>query len=110
MVAIPEKLPPKEGRRGKSTKEKMLESGSKFMHNVSRKRLLQSIRKEEEHRRRGSAAGVPAQKRGMQHQAHLQNHGPALLHHARLAVTHAGGRVSARRHDRRRGQAGVHLC
>ena len=28
----------------------------------------------------------------MEHQAHLQNHGPALLHHARLAVAHAGGR------------------
>ena len=28
----------------------------------------------------------------MQHQAHLQNHGPALLHHARLVVAHAGGR------------------
>ena len=42
---------------------------------------------------KGSAAGVPAQERRMQHQAHLQDHGPATLHDARLAVAHAGGRV-----------------
>ena len=62
------------------------------MPNVSRKRLLRSIRGEKDHRRTGSDAGMPAQERRMQHQAHLQNHGPALLHHARLAMAHAGGR------------------
>ena len=47
MAAIPEKHLPKEDHRlEEPTKEKTLDSGSKFMPNVSRKRLLQSIRKE----------------------------------------------------------------
>ena len=29
----------------------------------------------------------------MQYQGHLQNHGPAILHDARLTVVHAGGRA-----------------
>ena len=104
MAAIPEKHLPKEDHLSEeSAKEKTLDSGSKFMPNVSRKRLLQSIRKEKEHRRRGTAAGVPAQERRMQHQAHLQNHGPALLHHARLAMAHAGGRYPLQ-HDKERGR------
>ena len=49
MAAIPEKRPPKAGRRSeKSTKEKTLESGSGFLPNVGRKRLLRSIREEKD--------------------------------------------------------------
>ena len=92
MAAITEKQPPKENSRPEKSKEKTLDSGSKFMPNVSRKRLLQSIRKEKNTVAGDRLRGVPAQKRGMEHQAHLQNHGPALLHDARLAVAHAGWR------------------
>ena len=92
MAAITEKRPPKASRREKSTKEKTLESGSRFLPSVSRKQLVRSIREEKRSRRTGSDAGVPAQERRMQHQEHLQNHGPALLHDTRLAVAHAGWR------------------
>ena len=49
MAAISEKRPPKAGRRSeKSTKEKTLGSGSGFMPNVDKKRLLRSIREEKD--------------------------------------------------------------
>ena len=43
----------------------------------------------------------------MEHQAHLQNHGPALLHSTGLAVAHAGRAVSAAGTTRERGRTRV---
>ena len=48
MAAIAEKRPPKASRREKSTKEKTLESGSRFLPSVSRKQLVRSIREEKD--------------------------------------------------------------
>ena len=48
MTAIPKKRPPKASRREKSTKEKTLESGSRFLPSVSRKQLVRSIREEKD--------------------------------------------------------------
>ena len=48
MATITEKRPPKASRREKSTKEKTLESGSRFLPSVSRKQLVRSIREEKD--------------------------------------------------------------
>ena len=48
MAAIPEKRPPKTGRSEKPTKEKTLESGSRFLPNVRRTKLLRSICEEKD--------------------------------------------------------------
>ena len=108
MTAIPEKRPPKAGCHEKSTKEKTLESGSGFLPNVSRKRLLQSIRKEKNTVAGESAAGVPAQERRMQHQGHLQNHGPPYSTMRDWLWRHAGWRIRCR-HDKERGRRGCKI-
>ena len=48
MAAVPEKRPPKAGRRKKPTKEKTLGTGSGFLPNVGKKRLRESIREEKD--------------------------------------------------------------
>ena len=93
MTTIPEKHLSKDDRLSEeSIKEKILGSGSEFMPNVSRRRLLRSIRREKNTVARDKLLACRYRKGGMEHQAHLQNYGPALLHRAGLVVAHAGGR------------------
>ena len=101
MDVIPEKQPPKENSRPEKSKEKTLGSGSKFMPNVSRKRLLRSIRKEKDPVARERLRACLYRKEGWSIRKTTRGMGLAYSTvRDRLVRMHAGG--LNRRFERRR--------
>ena len=96
-------------KTGRPTKfydgRRMLESGHRFMPNVSTRKLTKAIEGERKPNGKVQAAGVPLQKEWLQHQEDLQGTGHSVLHHARLAGQDEQARIEGPVQQETHGQA-----